>query len=55
MRADKDVEVKARVEKSVKDELQRIADGKRENISIVLREAINEYLERHLSPKKKKR
>lgn len=42
-----DVEVKARVEADVKEQLEAVAARRREKTSVVVREAIHEYLERN--------
>jgi hypothetical protein len=44
--AAKDVEVKARVTSSVREQLANIARKKGEALSLVVREAINEYLKK---------
>lgn len=44
--AGKDVEVKARVTSQIRKQLEEIAAGKGEALSLVVREAINEYLQR---------
>jgi hypothetical protein len=46
----KDEEVRARVPKDMKDQLQKIADDRYQNISVILRDALFFYLE-HLKNK----
>ena len=44
MRKSKDVEIKARVTRAMRNEIEAIADQKGETMSLVVREAIGEYL-----------
>jgi predicted transcriptional regulator len=46
MKKSKDVEIKARVTRAMRKEIESIADQRGETISLVVREAISEYLTR---------
>ena len=46
----KDVEVKARVSKKTRRALERIAEKKEESLSVVVREALGEYLAKRQLP-----
>jgi predicted DNA-binding protein len=44
MRKSKDVEIKARVTRKMRSEIESLADQRGETISLIVREAIAEYL-----------
>ena len=44
MKKSKDVEIKARVTRAMRNEIESLADQRGETISLVVREAIGEYL-----------
>jgi predicted DNA-binding protein len=46
MKKSKDVEIKARVTRKMRAQVESLADQKGETISLVVREAIGEYLEK---------
>ena len=50
MKKNKDVEIKARVTRKMRAEVQSIADQKGETMSLVVREALGEYLARRGLP-----
>jgi predicted transcriptional regulator len=52
MKKNKDVDIKARVTRKMRAEVQSLADQRGEAVSIIIREAVAEYLAKR---KKKKR
>jgi hypothetical protein len=46
MKKNKEVDIKARITCAMRDEIKSLADQRGETMSLVLREALGEYLER---------
>jgi hypothetical protein len=55
MKKSKDVDIKARVTRAMRNAIKSIADQKGETMSLVLREALSEYLARWKAAKKDER
>lgn len=47
MKKPKDVEIKARITRRMRADLEAIADKRQESLSLIVREAAGEYLAKH--------